>query len=329
MHSMNNIQIPVVGSFHTDMIEYINKTNRYWIEKVMVYSKEFVDSIALNSCATTSNSFSEKLAGMGIHCEHIIVTSVAPDIFQPSKRSTKIRKEVMFDNEKGFLCVYVGRLSPEKGLNIIIEAIQNIGDAYLVIVGDGPSASTFAEMHGKENRIYCKPGFLDHVGLAEMYASSDVHVSASEFETLGNTVLEAHACGIPVVVPRTQGFCDTVSDSVNGYLFESGNSSSAGKYLQKIKDDPKLKDRMGKAALKSIQNNTVLRVVNDLLIWWDFGIKKFEGRNFIYKLVIGSILCLTIPLAVVSHAMVSDISKCSYFLSCHVFVECVGILYIF
>jgi glycosyltransferase involved in cell wall biosynthesis len=32
-----------------------------------------------------------------------------------------------------------------------------------------------------------------------------VHVSASEFETLGNTVLEAHACSIPVVVPRTQG----------------------------------------------------------------------------------------------------------------------------
>ncbi len=35
----------------------------------------------------------------------------------------------------------------------------------------------------------------------QIYASSDVHVSASEFETLGNTVLEAHACSIPVVVP--------------------------------------------------------------------------------------------------------------------------------
>ena len=308
-----SIQIPVVGSFHTDMIEYINKTNRYWIEKVMVFSKEFVDSVTLNSCATTSNSFLEKLSSMGICCQHIIVTSVDPKVFHPSKRSSKIRKEVMFGNEKGFLCVYVGRLSPEKRLDIIIEAIQNIDNAYLVIVGDGPSASTYAEIHSKENKIYCKPGFLDHIGLAEMYASSDVHVSASEFETLGNTVLEAHACGIPVVVPRTQGFCDTVSDSVNGYLFEPGNFNSAKEYLEKIKGDTKLKERLGKSALESIQNNTISRVVEDLLTWWDFGMKRFEARYFIYKIAIGAVLCFTIPLAVVSHAMVSCV--CLFYFS--------------
>jgi glycosyltransferase involved in cell wall biosynthesis len=85
--------------------------------------------------------------------------------------------------------------------------------------GDGPSAATYARKHGKANRIYCKPRFLSHEELAQVYASSDVHVSASEFETLGNTVLEAFACGIPVVVPRSQGFCDTVAHAHNGFLF--------------------------------------------------------------------------------------------------------------
>lgn len=61
----------------------------------------------------------------------------------------------------------------------------------------------------------------------QIYASSDLHVSASEFETLGNTVLEAFACSIPVVVPRTQGFCDTVTHAHNGFLFDPGDSSSA------------------------------------------------------------------------------------------------------
>ncbi len=84
-------------------------------------------------------------------------------------------------------------------------------------------------MHGKDNGIYCQPRFLSHAELAEVYASSDVHVSASEFETLGNTVLEAFACGIPVVVPRTQGFKDTVRDHQNGFLFEPGSSESARK----------------------------------------------------------------------------------------------------
>ena len=60
-----------------------------------------------------------------------------------------------------------------------------------------------------------------------MYASSDLHVSASEFETLGNTVLEAFACAIPVVVPRTQGFNDTVRHSVDGFLFNPGDSEDA------------------------------------------------------------------------------------------------------
>ena len=69
-------------------------------------------------------------------------------------------------------------------------------------------------MHGKQNRIYCQPQFLNHEELAEIYASSDVHVSASEFETLGNTVLESFSCGVPVVVPRTQGFQDTVTHTV-------------------------------------------------------------------------------------------------------------------
>ena len=43
----------------------------------------------------------------------------------------------------------------------------------------------------------------------------------------GNTVLEAFACGIPVVVPRTQGFSDTVKHEDTGFLFEIGDSKSA------------------------------------------------------------------------------------------------------
>ena len=118
--------------------------------------------------------------------------------------SRDIRKELTFGNPDAFLCVYVGRISKEKRMDVMIEAMRGIDNAYLAIIGDGPSASTYAAMHGKENRLYCKPRFLAHAELARIYASSDVHVSASEFETLGNTVLEAFACQAPVVVPRTQ-----------------------------------------------------------------------------------------------------------------------------
>jgi glycosyltransferase involved in cell wall biosynthesis len=139
---------------------------------------------------------------------------------------------MMFGDENGFLCVYVGRISGEKRLDILIHMIKSLDikngkRAYLAIVGDGPSAQKYAALHGKENCIYCKPRFLNHPELAEIYASSDVHVSASEFETLGNTVLEAFACGIPVIVPRTQGFSDTVQHEKNGFLFKPGDGNDA------------------------------------------------------------------------------------------------------
>lgn len=124
----------------------------------------------------------------------------------------------------------MGRISNEKRLDLMVEAVRRLGGrgrAYLAIVGDGPSAPTFAQLHGRENGVYCRPRFLSHAELAEVYASSDVHVSASEFETLGNTVLEAFACGVPVVVPRTQGFRDTVRHEVDGYLFEPADVEDA------------------------------------------------------------------------------------------------------
>ena len=137
---------------------------------------------------------------------------------------------MMFGDKDGFLCVYVGRISNEKRLDIVIDAmrrLQGASRAYLAIVGDGPSAPVYARMHGAENRVYCQPRFLTHAELAEVYASSDVHVSASEFETLGNTVLEAFACGVPVVVPRTQGFRDTVHHEVDGFLFNPADREDA------------------------------------------------------------------------------------------------------
>jgi glycosyltransferase involved in cell wall biosynthesis len=138
----------------------------------------------------------------------------------------------MFGDEGGFLCTYVGRISNEKRLDVMIEAMRKLTGkrrCYLAIVGDGPSASTFAQLHGSAEGIYCRPRFLTHAELAEVYASSDLHVSASEFETLGNTVLEAFACGVPVVVPRTQGFRDTVSHEVDGYLFNPADAEDASR----------------------------------------------------------------------------------------------------
>lgn len=79
--------------------------------------------------------------------------------------------EMTFGDPDGFLCVYVGRVSSEKRIEIIFAAVRALKGnraAYLAIVGDGPLAGFWSKRHGKENRIYCRPQFFDHAQLAEV-----------------------------------------------------------------------------------------------------------------------------------------------------------------
>jgi glycosyltransferase involved in cell wall biosynthesis len=292
--------ITVVGSYHTDLQELLRKHDAALLQKFLIWLKEFTDSYVLDGLATTSISFKEKLAKTGIHCQHIIETSVSMETFHPKKRSNAVRKRLMFGNANGFLCLYTGRISNEKRIDLILAAVQKLDNAYLAVVGDGPIASKYAEMHGEESRLYCKPGFCNHDELAPMYASSDVHVSGSEFETLGNTVLEAHACGIPVVVPLTQGFRDTVSHTQDGFLFTPGDTDDAVRYLEILQKNTSTREQMGAAALKKVEKNTVESVVANLRVWYTAGQARKLSRNVFYTAFSYLVMTITIPTGVVS-----------------------------
>lgn len=203
-------------------------------------------------------------------------------------------------SSEAFLCVYVGRISREKRIDVIAEAVKRIPGAYLAIIGDGPGAAFYAAAHGKENRIYCRPGFLCHTELAEVYASSDLHVTASQFETLGNTVLEAFACGVPVVVPKCQGFCDTVADTLDGYLFTPGDSSSAQKFIQLLKDDPVKRAAMGEYGRNVVSSQSVAHVVKDLVAWYRKGMERHSRGSVMYKMAALFVLSATVSVAIIA-----------------------------
>lgn len=273
------LRIPVVGSFHTDLLDLLSTHNAHPFQKWCVVTKERVDSLVLDSCATTSESFKTKLAKQGLECQHVILTGVNTEMFSATKRNNALRHDMMFGDPNGFLCVYVGRISREKRIDVIVDAVRAIPGAYLAVVGDGPSAAVYSAMHGKEQRLYCRPRFLTHSELAEVYASSDLHVSASEFETLGNTVLEAFSCRIPVVVPRSQGFCDTVKDCENGFLFEPKNSADAQQLILRVRNDPALRRRMGEAGHAAVSARSIERVVSDLLDWYRRSFQRHTERR--------------------------------------------------
>lgn len=112
--------------------------------------------------------------------------------FSPQRRKNDLRARLgLADNTR--LLIYAGRFTREKKLPLLLEAMQRLGDPYhLLLVGSGgrlPPA----------RRVTCMPFQRDATALAELIASCDALVHPGDQETFGLIVLEAMACGIPVV----------------------------------------------------------------------------------------------------------------------------------
>ncbi|CAM9813108.1 unnamed protein product [Ascophyllum nodosum] len=271
------LNIPIVGSVHTDVMELLSTLGVWPMVGWAIGFKEAVESRLIDSCATTSPSFQKKLCCRGVRCPNIIKTGVKVGLFTPQARSDEVRDRLTFGNPDGLLVVYVGRLGPEKRMDKLIQMCASVDGVYLALIGDGALGARLAERHGcwtnQGNRrsrggVYCRPKFLGHKDLAPVYATADVHVSCSQFETLGNTVLEAHASGTTVVVPRAQGFIDTVDHEVDGFFFNGDRLQEGAAQLKRLRDDRALCRQMGERGRAKVQMQSPERVAQDMMDWY-------------------------------------------------------------
>jgi len=279
------LDIPIAGSIHTDVDKILRSLNKAeWVVRTG-WLLEAADSMFLDTCATTSQSYREELQRRGCRVDHVVLTSVDTTVFHPGcvtpEERQAIRSRLTFGHPDGFLLLYVGRLSLEKGIELLLDALMlpEMDNVYLAIIGDGPTAADLASFHGEGHRVFCQPGFLPHRELAKLYAACDIHVSASVFETLGNTVLEAYASGTPVVVPYAQGFKDTVDHGTDGFLFEAGSRESFVNSVNALRGNPGLMTRMGDAARIRIEGQrTAAAVALDYVAWYKRTVQRHAER---------------------------------------------------
>jgi glycosyltransferase involved in cell wall biosynthesis len=150
--------------------------------------------------------------------------------------------------------LYVGRLSAEKGLDLLLSAIREV-DANLVIIGEGETLSlvkkTSSQIGDQKINIL---GWLDEQKMNEQIQSCDAIILPSKvLETAGIVVLEAARLVKPSIVANQGGPLDFVKDNLNGILFEAGNKNSLISAMQKYIDDPLLSDKLGKNAQASFE----------------------------------------------------------------------------
>ena len=188
----------------------------------------------------------------------IVRTDILPlgvdiEMFSPRKRDQAYRQELGLGG-KGPLLVYAGRVDNEKRADRLIGMFKQLPrmlDAAMVMIGDGKLMDRLrAEAQGLPIAF---PGFeKDREELARALASSDIYVSAMADETFGISVLEAQACGLPVVGVASGAMPDRVPAGL-GLLGPVDDTRAMARNVERLwRDDHAA---IGRAARRHVVDN--------------------------------------------------------------------------
>lgn len=148
--------------------------------------------------------------------------------------------------------VTIGRLAPEKRIGDIVEAIARLNrttPCTLTIFGEGPLRDAIAAQItqlGLNERIQLA-GNVSHDQVMARLGNADVLIHAADSEPFGLAMIEAMACGLPVVATRSSGAQEIVDHGVTGFLSPCADVDALVSSTLKLAEDPALRRRMGDA----------------------------------------------------------------------------------
>jgi glycosyltransferase involved in cell wall biosynthesis len=169
-------------------------------------------------------------------------------------RRDEVRAELAL---RGVTYLYVGRLWEKKGLTYLLDAFGELqrrsdGEVSLLLVGDGLDEGHLrsrVRANGLQNVVFC--GFQHEDVLPRYYAASDVFVFPTLGDTFGMVVLEAMACGLPVIATTASGeIAERVVDDVNGFLVAPASSDQLLERMELLGREDELRLRMGRASVE-------------------------------------------------------------------------------
>jgi glycosyltransferase involved in cell wall biosynthesis len=153
------------------------------------------------------------------------------------------------------LILSVGRLSPEKRLDVLLDAARRLGgDAQVALAGTGPEEATLraqAQRLGLAARVRFL-GFVPEPDLPDLYRLADVFVITSEAELQSLTTMQAMATGLPVVAVDAYALRELVHHGDNGFLARPGHAAEVAAYLDLLCSDPAGRARMSAASRRII-----------------------------------------------------------------------------
>jgi glycosyltransferase involved in cell wall biosynthesis len=217
--------------------------------------------------ACISREIEREVLAAGIPRErvHFLPNAIDMSRFRPASDAERLVLRQPLDvPAAAVVCLFVGRLSREKGLMDLMEAWRVVQDpagvrpSVLVVAGPdmdghpwnvGPAAREFAARHGLSSSVRFL-GSIDPVD--PLLRAADLLIQPSHFEALGLSAIEALASGVPVIASAVGGLLDFMVDDDNGKLYPPNDSSALAGALRALIDDAGLRLRLASRARASV-----------------------------------------------------------------------------
>ncbi len=246
------LRVPIVGTDHTFPADYLHYLRLDFAP--FRYAVRRLAALYYERCAHVtgpSRSVLTELEAYGLSRPSSVVSNPIPaDVFRPCADKPALKARLGL---RAPTVLLFGRIAVEKNLEVALEVFARAAsgaEAVLAVVGDGPHREAFAARAaalglGERVRMF---GVLRGAELVDTLNACDVYLTTSLSDTQSMTMLQAMACGLPVVAARAGGLVEYVEDGRSGVLVDPKDTEGFARALGELLADPERRGRMGLAA---------------------------------------------------------------------------------
>ena len=213
----------------------------------------------MDAVVCVSEGQAAKVARAGISPDriHVIHNSIDPTRFRDGSAAERAILDSFFSITPDVIIAAVGRLSPEKGFDHLVDAAKlvvreghRIG---IVVIGDGPDRRML-EARVRASDLESQVVFAGfRTDVDQLLPSADILVQSSHTEGLPNVVLEACAAGVPVVATNVGGTNEIIEEDVNGFLVPPGDAPALARRMVDLVNSPTLRQQMGQRGRDAVR----------------------------------------------------------------------------
>jgi glycosyltransferase involved in cell wall biosynthesis len=258
--------LSAVGVYHTDFPQYIRDLTQDEVMEQMTWKYMLWFYGQMGTVYVPSDYYAKQLTEKGIAASviRVLPRGVDRERFSPRKRSKDFW--VQHGMNGNFKLLYVGRVSKEKNLGVLMEAFwfvrSTTPNVDLVIVGDGPELQALKAATVDPNVKFL--GALRGEALSHAYASSDLFVFPSVSDTFGNVVLEAHASGLPAIVSNRGGPAELVRRYGSGVAVDVRTPAPFCSAIRELIWDKERRQALSQCALAAAEAHDWDQIIEEL-----------------------------------------------------------------